>query len=236
MKRPNVIAKKYFSFLWYYYQILKILIDKYKKNSFSQYQEDIIIAEIVKNYNIDSNSNYIDIGANHPTRLSNTFYFYKKGFHGVLIEPNINLARLNKQFRKRDIVLNIGVGNKNAIAEFKYTASHVLNTFVDIEEKNVIKKEYVPIFRLDEIIKSFKDKFNKIFLLNIDVEGSDFEVLASGDEMLSQISIICIEANDSETKAKIIDYLSEKHNFNLYKEIECNLIFINKALTKRIEN
>ena len=60
------------------------------------------------------------MGANHPTRLSNTFVFTEK-FSWILIEPNKDFVLLNKLFRKKDIVLNIGIGKVQVYAEFKYT-------------------------------------------------------------------------------------------------------------------
>jgi glycosyltransferase involved in cell wall biosynthesis len=57
------------------------------KISYSQCGEDIIIDFLLTWLKI-KNPTYLDIGANDPVKLSNTYYFYKKGSRGVLIEPD----------------------------------------------------------------------------------------------------------------------------------------------------
>jgi hypothetical protein len=51
---------------------------------------------------------YVDVGANHPTSISNTFLLYRHGLHGVTIEPNPELSQLHRRFRRRDVVVSVG--------------------------------------------------------------------------------------------------------------------------------
>jgi hypothetical protein len=46
---------------------------------------------------------YLDIGAHHPTRLSNTYLFYKRGFQGVVVEPDPELMGAIRRVRPRDV-------------------------------------------------------------------------------------------------------------------------------------
>lgn len=227
--------KKTFNGLWHFLifvnQILHALYDLvFPPNSYSQFGEDTIIYELIKKYNIRDDSIYIDIGANHPTRLSNTFYFYKRGFNGIIIEPNRDFAFLYRVFRKRDIFLTVGIGLKNGVAEYKYSFNHVLNSFLDEGNTKIMKKEYIPILRLESILDALKIK--NIFLLSIDVEGLDYEVLISGSDILKNVFVICIEANTTYEKEKISNFLVKGNNFYLFKEVGCNLLFINRQLAK----
>ena len=56
--------------------IKNILHFFYKRYSFSQEGEDIILNNIL---NDKKSGFYIDIGAHHPVRFSNTYLFYLKG-------------------------------------------------------------------------------------------------------------------------------------------------------------
>jgi hypothetical protein len=95
-----------------YYQA-KIFFNTYIKsvftNSYSQYGEDKIIDRLL---GYKKSGFYINVGANHPYRFSNTYMFYKKGYRGVNIEPNpISFEKF--LIRKGDINLNIGIGGWN---------------------------------------------------------------------------------------------------------------------------
>src|SRR5215470_302661 len=55
--------------------------------TYSQFGEDLIISDLFNKLSIDRVS-YLDIGANNPSFVSNTYLFYERGFRGVLVEPN----------------------------------------------------------------------------------------------------------------------------------------------------
>ena len=47
--------------------------------------------------------------ANHPFLISNTYYFYRNGYTGTLIEPDPTLYKDLKKKRPSDIILNCGI-------------------------------------------------------------------------------------------------------------------------------
>jgi hypothetical protein len=67
------------------------LLEKYfnsdRKVSYSQSGEDVIVDFIFQILKIQKPS-YLDVGAHHPSYLSNTYLFYQKGCQGVCIEPD----------------------------------------------------------------------------------------------------------------------------------------------------
>src|ERR1700757_1387281 len=80
------------------------------QRSFAGNGEDLLIAGWFRHYGCDlSRIRYVDIGANHPISLSNTFLLYEAGACGVLIEPDPKNAALLRAKRPRDIVINAGV-------------------------------------------------------------------------------------------------------------------------------
>lgn len=198
------------------------------KNSYSQYGEDKFIYPLIKDMDL-SNGIYVDVGANHPTCISNTFLFYQKGYTGILVEPNKVLSKLLKKFRKKDVVLALGIGSEPEIAEFKYTTNHVLNSFNDEPDSKVVNTEYVPIFSLDSFIDPIiKSKW--VFLLSIDIEGKELEVLHGSENLLKRTYLIVVEANTPEDKI-----ILEKHlvglNFVKIRDSHCNLIFQNMSFS-----
>src|SRR5690554_7725497 len=104
-------------------------LDKFLSHrSYSQEGEDMVLRgfyEDKKNYR----GFYIDIGAHHPFRFSNTMYFYKKGWKGINIEADPKALKLFNGFRKRDINLNIGIsGIKQLLTSYSFNES-ALNGF-----------------------------------------------------------------------------------------------------------
>src|SRR5262245_50672803 len=53
---------------------------------------------------------YLDVGANEPVSLNNTYYFYLRGYRGVLVEPNRTLCQRIREKRPGDTVLEAGIG------------------------------------------------------------------------------------------------------------------------------
>ena len=73
--------------------------------SFSQYGEDVLL----HNLRPAHRGTYVDVGAFHPWTHSNTYKLYLRGWSGVTIEPNPDVAPLFRQVRPRDIHLVQGI-------------------------------------------------------------------------------------------------------------------------------
>lgn len=196
------------------------------KKRYSQHGEDVIIFDLLKDKDLTKGV-YIDVGANHPTSISNTYLFYKKGLSGITIEPNPELAQLHRKFRKRDINLALGISNSAALANFSITKAPVLSSFTTIDPSNYWKTLYVPILTLDNVIQGLKTDW--IYFLSIDVEGLNFNVLQGATETLKKTTLLCIEIDNDEDKKVITDFLIH-HNFLFIQEIGCNLIFKNSYM------
>jgi len=176
---------------------------------------------------------YIDVGCYHPIRLSNTKFLYDKGWRGINIDISKKSIDLFKIARKKDINLNIGIGNKNKVSEayFKKDLFHA-NTFVyDHAEKllgEYIKKK-INVHTLNSVIDSnAKDK--KIDFLDIDCEGKDLEVLEGLDLNKNEIDLISIEMHgyDESTKRDgelIFDIMRKYRYTKLYGDFPDTLIF-----------
>jgi FkbM family methyltransferase len=213
---------------------------------YSQSGEDMIMAHVFYKMGI-KNPSYLDIGANHPSYISNTYYFYLRGSRGVCVEPNPVLAKKIKQLRSGDIVLNVGVGIDEATEAdfylFPYHA-HGLSTFSkkeadywkEIGMANVGKISYEKVIRvpLQTINNVIKDNFTKVpDLISIDVEGLDLQILQTLDYNLYAPLVICVESvyyDDQQKEHKrteLIDFLGSK-GYETYADTHINTILVRK--------
>lgn len=197
------------------------------RDSYSQFKEDKYIWDILQKYDL-TGSSFIDVGANHPTDISNTYLLYRNGLNGIIIEPNIEFAKLFKKFRKRDIVLMVGCSNQNAILPFHISKTPVISSFSQEKEINVYKTEYLPVMELDSVVKNLNLEF--VNLLSIDAEGLNIEVMQGGPETIAKSLIVCVEF-DSEGEKKIIANLLGGQ-FQFLKTFGCNLIYLNKRIAR----
>src|SRR5262249_28115932 len=61
---------------------------------------------------------YIDVGAGHPVADNVSCWFYERGWRGIVIEPQPELASLYGRLRPRDTVVQGLVGRSNGERDF----------------------------------------------------------------------------------------------------------------------
>lgn len=209
--------------------------------SFSQTGEDIIIKFIFNALKIKEIT-YLDIGANHPFNMSNTYLFYLLGFKGTCIEPDPNLFKKIKQRRKRDLCLNIGVGTKNITKSLFYIMENpVFNTFSEAEAKKmelngdsrIVKTINMELLTINDLIKNKLKKCPD--LISLDVEGIDYEIMQEFDFSQHRPKIFCIETVsysavlNGKKSIDIIDLLIQ-NNYRIVADTYINTIFVDNNL------
>ena len=145
-----------------------------KKPTYSQHMEDKFIWEMLQHYNL-KNSLYIDIGANHPIDISNTYLLYRNGLSGIIIEPNGELLNLFRRFRKRDIVLQIGSSNSSTVMKFNISKTPVISSFSSSRDVNIYKSLYIPVMTIDMVVENMDLSFISLLTgLNTLVQAMPF--------------------------------------------------------------
>jgi FkbM family methyltransferase len=195
--------------------------------SYSQHGEDVWLLEQVRDLSRDR-FRYVDVGANHPSRLSNTYLLYRHGFSGVVVEPNESLLALHRRFRPRDIAVRSACGERARLGRFVVrtiagTSSLSAAAAPDISSR-VRRQDYVPVLPLDAIVEAAVP--GPIAALSIDTEGSDTEVLRSASEALDRSLFVIVEANTEEEADSIKSILSS--SFELVRQVGPNLIWRNR--------
>ena len=98
----------------------------FKKKSYAMDNEDTAVLNYFKD---KKNGFYIDVGAHHPMRFSNTYLFYKKKWKGIYIDALPGSMKLFNKLRPRDINLELGVGQKEEELNYYMFNETALNSF-----------------------------------------------------------------------------------------------------------
>ncbi len=131
---------------------------------------------------------YVDVGAHHPYRYSNTCFFYKQGWHGINIDAMPGSMASFEKNRPRDINLESGVGREARTLKFFVFNEPALNTFDESLAKARCNNDWhikatveMPIVPLSEILTKHVLAGQRIDFFTVDVEGLDLDVLQSND-------------------------------------------------------
>ena len=211
-------------------------INKFINIYYSQEGEDLILKRF---YEDQRSGFYVDIGAHHPTRFSNTKLLYQKGWNGINVDAMPGSMKLFNRSRKRDINIELGISEKPGFLNYYIFNESALNGFS--EELSNYRDNENDIYKIKEIIKiniitleMLFDKYlppNQIIdLLSIDVEGLDLEVLKSNNWIKYKPNLILVEILSSDLihslKSPISSYLMELGYMIYFKTV--NTVFFKK--------
>ena len=174
--------------------------------SYAQEGEDLVLARLLEGR---THGFYIDVGAHHPTRFSNTCIFYGRGWRGINVEPAPKAFGELARQRARDINLNCGVAEKPGSLTYYVFDDPALNTFDaalmrDREASTpyrVVRTVTVAVERLDALLKTHLPPGQTIDFMSIDVEGFDLQVLRSNDWSAYRPGFVLVEALDFDLAA-----------------------------------
>ena len=209
-KRLFQLLRRGRAFLWW---------NEWQVPSWSQEGEDRILERL---FGGRMSGFYVDVGAHHPHRYSNTFLFYRKGWRGINIDALPGSMALFNRFRSRDINLEIGVGSRESTLDYYMFNEPALNSFSrELSlERTAAKPEYrilevrkVPVAPLKDILAKHCPSGQKIDFLSIDVEGFDLDVLKSNDWTKYRPEYVLVEALvssfDDLIGSEVFNYLSD---------------------------
>lgn len=176
-----------------------MVFDRYALKSYSQEGEDMILRRLFENRKTGF---YVDIGAHHPARFSNTYFFYKRGWRGINIDAMPGSMRAFNTFRPRDINLEQAVSeiartldfyifNEPALNGFNARLSHERDLSADAFK--ILETKKLQTRRLDSILNEYLPEKQSIDFMSIDVEGLDLKVLKSNDWTRYRPEVVLIE-------------------------------------------
>ena len=142
---------------------------------------------------------YIDIGAGHPIADNVSFWFYERGWQGIVVEPQAELAALYQRLRPRDLAIQALVGRHCGEIDFYAVERlHGLSTTLEsvAQKARAFGADYqtvrMPVTTLATLCETHD--VGSIDFLKIDVEGAEGNVLLGGDWKHFRPKVIVIEA------------------------------------------
>jgi hypothetical protein len=169
--------------------IINQQFNRHYRRSYSQYGEDLIICDFFQRY-FDIKGNYLDIGAFHPKKISNTHILHTIGWRGTVIDLDDFKLKLFKRNRKVkvDTLARVVVpgfldqSETYSVYKFKKPFSEI-DTFVrqvaeEIKSSSGLEflEDKIQAVGINNLLK--EQKFN---FVNIDVEGVDEDLILSLD-------------------------------------------------------
>lgn len=202
--------------------------------SYSQNFEDIIVYKLLEK----EKGLYVDVGAHHPTRFSNTYKLYLKGWNGINIDPLPGCKELFDEYRPDDVNLNLGISSSSTSLKYYDFEEPAYNTlseerakFCIDSKRSTLKGTYnIDVVGLKTVFEKYLER-KTIDFMNLDVETYELEVLGSNDWDLYRPRLIAMESivssgvdiNDLKNDVAI-SYLIER-NYRVVAKVN-NAVFL----------
>jgi len=204
----------------------------YAVKSYSQEGEDMILRRIFEGVD---HGYYVDVGAHHPKRFSNTYYFYKRGWSGINIDAMPGSMSLFDIWRPRDINIECAVGNgvkELTLFIFNEPALSTFDEQLAHQRSNgtykVIREHKMKPMPLRELLAKHLPGNGKIDFMSIDVEGHDLDVARSNDWKLFRPKFVLLESfgkNIDEIRSGELFRFMNDQNYDLFAKTVLTLFF-----------
>ncbi len=218
------------------------ILDGHASKSYSQEGEDMILRRFFAD---KSKGFYVDVGAHHPKRFSNTFHFYKQGWFGINIDAMPGSMQLFNKQRQRDINLEIPVGPDQSSLTYYIFNETALNGFdahlsqqraSSLDSYHIERTIKIDTKSLSSILDEHLPPNMRIDFMSIDVEGMDLDVLKSNNWNKYRPEIILVEILDnslSKLKSSDVNKFMESCGYEMYAKA-VNTVFFKRCEPRNI--
>ena len=182
--------------------------------SFSQEGEDLLADEFLGR---PPTGFYVDVGALHPVRFSNTYLFYRRGWSGVNIEPSPGASEAFRRVRPRDVTLDVGVSDRPG-AMVLFDRDRVASLEATTSYRCVGTVE-VSVRPLRDVLAETAEK-RPIDFLSIDVERQELPALQSSDWDRFRPTLVLVEI----LNRTVLEQLQEDCVHQFMKSVEYELV------------
>lgn len=172
---------------------------QWRTECYSQEGEDILLGRI---FGEKCDGFYVDIGAHHAARYSNTYLLYRKGWRGINVDATPGSMESFRRLRPRDINIECLVASDDRPRPFFILNEPALNTASEKLAQSrsrdnalyqVTKTVMLKPRSLAAILNEHLPKGQRLDLLSIDVEGLDLDVLRSNDWQSYRPTVVLVE-------------------------------------------
>ena len=192
--------------------------------SFSQFGEDLLIWEYFQR-KVDGS--FVEVGANHPTKFSQTWFLEQRGWRGLLVEPLGAKCELLRQQRRGSNVFQVAAGAPEQKGRARFTVAANDDMLSGLKTQAGIRPafaEEVEVRTLDEIIVEVGNP--PLDLVSIDVEGTELDVLRGFDLDRHRPALVLIE--DHLQGLRVHRHMVRNH-YRLAKRTGCNNWYVPKT-------
>lgn len=147
------------------------------------------------------NGNYLEVGAYHPVIKSTTYAFYRKGWSGVLIEPQAALCALSLKLRPRDTIVQCAVSDTEVEDTSMYIIKGSARSTLSLDIIEQYAGSFITSHTTTKTLNSILDVIpwasgDDFHFMVIDVEGYEARALKGLNLQKFRPWVIVIEAID----------------------------------------
>jgi FkbM family methyltransferase len=185
----------------------------WKNEHYSQFGEDALLFSFFRNKGYGRSKKlddigdgfYVDIGCHHPYMISNTWFFYQRGWRGINVDPTPGVKKEFDEIRPEDINLQIAIASEDGEATLYHYGRAVYNTLDEARAQLDPSAEKITVqtLRLDTLLDKYLPPVKELSILSVDVEGLDLEVLRSNNWNKYRPEVVVAELHQSSMQ-KII--------------------------------
>ena len=194
---------------------------------------DLITAELLREV---YEGFYVDIGANHPKQHSNTYYLYKQGWSGLVVDGNKYFEDLWLENRPLDKFVTAIVAAEIKEVDFRIfpddTMSSINPDQIKLYERRFNEEKINSIRTTTTTLSNLKTEYfeeREVHLLSIDIEGEDLNCLLGANFENWKPGVVVIEIKNLSLynlgSSEIVQFLTS-HGYRLISKTPLNAIFV----------
>ena len=169
---------------------------------------------------------FLEAGANHPTKGSQTCLFEERGWRGILVEPIAKNCELLRQHRPGSRIFQCALGapEQRGRVRMNVAAGNDGLSGLAVNDGVIVERvEEVELRTLDEVLAEAGNP--KLDLMSIDVEGFELQVFCGLDLVRHQPALLLVE--DHLQNLSVHRHLV-RHGYKLVKRTGLNNWYVPK--------
>ena len=180
---------------------------------FGQEGEDMVLRRLFETPPVPDPGFYVDVGAHHPLRFSNTYLFYQRGWRGINIDAMPGSMAAFDRLRPRDMNIEMGIAESAGSLDYYMFNEPALNGFSrELSNQRdgfriyrLLETRRIPVLPLRDVLDRHLPEGQTIDFLSIDVEGLDEVVIRSNDWDRFRPRYLLVEALGGDSLAGTLD-------------------------------
>lgn len=163
------------------YLLRKTFLTRRSRRHHAQFGEDAVLLDWLH----QREGFFVDVGCYHPSKFSNTYALYRRGWRGVNIDMDEIKVRAFAMARSDDTNVHAAISDQPGEVNIHRFSKYGLGSMIVMDgeappvSQQAIETVRLKTMTLDEILETTPYRGREIDLLTVDAEGHDLEVLRS---------------------------------------------------------